>query len=140
MMKRNTITIIELMVVICVIIVFVRMGNYRKLEEKVKLPTSTPKATPTLHPLEEHFYEQQFAKVFGVYNKLEKQLGRKKAIEKTLKWLNGKLPSEEPVPEGIVKAYVEGRRTKNFMIEFSDGMRVGFEVESNEPSDLPPIP
>jgi hypothetical protein len=139
-MKRNTVTIIELMVVICVIIVSVRVWNYRKLEEKAKLPTPTPKATPTCHSAEEHFYEQQFAKVFGFYNKLEKQLGRKKAIEKTLKWLNGDLLLEEPVPEGIVKAYVEGRRTKNFMIEFSDGMRVGFEVESDEPSDLPPIP
>ena len=125
-MKRNTITIIELVIVLCVIVVAVRGWTYKKPEAKLT-PTPIPKATPTRHPPEEGFYDKQTYLVIMRYESWERELGKRKAMQKTVDWINGKLPSEAPVPEGIVKAYIEGRLIN---IEFNDGMGEFFETES----------
>lgn len=125
-MKRNTITIIELVIVLCVIVVAVRGWTYKKPEAKLT-PTPIPKATPTRHPPFDNFYAKQMAFVTNRYVGWERELGKRKAMQKTVDWVNRKLPSEAPVPECIVKAYIEGRFIN---IEFNDGEVECFETES----------
>lgn len=131
-MKRNTITVIELVIVICVIVVSVRVWTYKKPEAKISTPVPTPKATPTMRSLEDHFYDKQMSIVMNYYNDWERELGKRKAIKKTLDWINGKLPSEAPVSEGMVKAYMGGINGTSIVIKFNDGVSIGFDTEPLE--------
>ncbi len=126
-MRRNTITIIELVIVLCVIVVSVMAWTYKKPEAKISTPVPAPKATPTRHPPFDGFYTKKIALVIMRYEDWERELGKRKAMQKTVDWLNGKLPSEPPVPEGIVKGYIEGRLIN---VEFNDGEVEFFETES----------
>ncbi len=131
-MGRNTITIIELVIVLCVIVVTVRVCTYKKPEAKISTTVPTPKATPTMRPWEEHFYDKQMSIVMQYYDDWERELGKRKAIKKTLDWINGKVPSEAPVPEGMVKAYMGGINGTSIVIKFNDGVSIGFDTEPLE--------
>ena len=41
-MRRNTVTLIELVIVLCVVVVAVRVWNYKKTEAKISTPVPTP--------------------------------------------------------------------------------------------------
>jgi hypothetical protein len=117
-------------------VVAVRVWTYKKPENKtLPPPTSIPQATPTCHPWEDNFYNKQMSIVMQYYNDWEQKSGKKKAIKKTLDWINGKLPSEAPVPEGMVKAYMGGINGTSIMINFNDGTSIGFDTEPLE--DMP---
>jgi hypothetical protein len=88
-------------------------------------PTFTPSVTPTRHPPEEHFYSKQISVAIMYYTDWEEQLGREAAMQKTVDWINRTEPSESPIPECMVKAYIE---RNDIIIEFNDGMIDSFET------------
>ncbi|MEQ8168232.1 MAG: hypothetical protein ABRQ38_05000 [Candidatus Eremiobacterota bacterium] len=119
-MKRNTITIIELVIVLCVIVVAVRVWSYRKPENKPSLSTPVLTATPT--------NAMQVSMICKYYNIWEKQVGEEKAKQMVVDWLNNKkLPSDPPVPESLVKAEIDtiGR----IVLQFKQGEQVLLEFD-----------
>ncbi|MEQ8192632.1 MAG: hypothetical protein ABRQ39_32000, partial [Candidatus Eremiobacterota bacterium] len=90
-MRKNIITIIELIIVLCVIVVAVRVQNYNNI---FPIP-------------EDNTHKKQISVIYKYYVEWTLQSDEKKAKYKVISWLNGRLPSLSiPIPEGIIKAYI----------------------------------
>ena len=134
-MKRNTITIIELVIVICVIVVSVRIWTYKKPDSK-PTPIPTPEATPAQHPLEEHYYSRQMSTVIAYYNDCKRKFGREKAVKKTIDWINKKSSSSELIVPDCMKRAYAGIDNECIFIEFNDGMLMALNTEDDTNNDL----
>lgn len=87
-MRRNNIIIIKVILILCVTVVAVTVQTYNK-------HSPTPK-----------FRHKEGIQIINEYYSgcRKKNLSHNASIKKTVDWLNGKVPSSPPVPEGIVKA------------------------------------
>ena len=114
-MRKNIITFIKLIIILCVIVIAVRVGNYKKPENKIIY-------TPT--PILAHERELKIINLYYLNCMNNENLGQWSAMYKTADWLNKKIPSSPPIPKGIVKAYIV-RNIRNegtgIKIIFNDG-------------------
>jgi len=90
-MRRNTITFIELIIILCVIVAAVRVWNYKKPENKI-LPTPTPIFThmeKTVNSMNGKMPPPTPTPIYYIY----------KHTEKTINYsMNGKMPPPTPTP------------------------------------------
>ena len=85
--------------------------------------TPTPIFTPTPHEPGDPFYHEIVGNVTVQFEQWKEELGTEQAIEKTLTWLNGQLPSP-PAPEYITKAERDSNNLYAIWVWFADGRAV----------------
>jgi len=113
-MRRNTLTFIELIIVISIIALAVRICNYKKSDGKiVYTPTPIFAHEEQMSIVREYYYEM-CSQTAHVYQDI--------AMQKTVNWLNRKACQIPPVPKGIVKACHKGALTIN--VTFDDGQNI----------------
>jgi hypothetical protein len=104
-------------------------------------PTLTPSVTPTPRPPYDEFYNKKVSTVLYQYNQWETELGKKEAIERIIKWLNGQVSDGPPIPDEIAGATSIGN-PYDIWVEFRDGMSICIstsdpivieEQDANEP-------
>jgi len=113
-MKRNTITIIELIIVICVIVVVVMVWSYKRAESETASTSSIPAAAPdskSFHGETLSIIYQYYVISLSAQKNKEYIANHRIAINMTVDWLNGKVPSSIlPIPQDIEKVYVHEER------------------------------
>jgi len=76
---------------------------------------------PTLPPPTDEYYDQVVMKVLEQKWQWEEELGVEEGVQKTVDWLNGKVP-EPPLPEeiipGTIQAFINNSDTKQMRIYF----------------------
>ncbi len=88
-------------------------------------PTFTPSATPTPRDLLDPFYDKQVTTAFGYFDKWSKELNSEpEAIQRVVDWINRKLNSAPPIPDGMVEAYINQYDSSTIMIKFDGGVTV----------------
>ena len=88
-------------------------------------PTFTPSATPTPRDILDPFYDKQVTTAFGYFDKWSKELNSEpEAIQKVVDWINRKLNSAPPIPDGMVEAYINQYDSSTIMIKFDGGVTV----------------
>jgi len=143
-MKRNTITIIELIIILCVIVVAVRVWGYRKPDSKIicnPTPTFTPykfKKIPTVLPIPTLSPHKQEAvsKIRDYYDECCNNLDNDSPERKTLDWLNQKIPSSSPIPKGIVGAYDDSESGINVIFDDGQDIRIFLNLPRFPPGGL----
>jgi len=111
--------------VVCVFLVLLLIIGYK---ENI---IAQVQGRPTMRPAKDPFYDHQVVALLSEFEKWKKELGTEDAIQRTIDWINGELPSGPPIPEGITKAYTEPYcGTSLIVIEFRDGMVISIETEA----------
>ena len=126
---RKNIGFIELIIVISVIVLIVKGMAYKKPDAtqsftiKATPVSNTKKTNLTPYPDKMSRHDKELSIIYKYHDDCKKQFGADKARQKTVDWLNNKMPSS-PVPAGVQKASIN--TTGSIVITFYDGLNVTY--------------
>jgi len=97
-----------------------------------------PTPPPTPSSIRDEYYDKSVSSVLYEYEQWEEQLGEEEAIQRTVDWLSGNLPSGPPFPPGVIGGFRNDDDIYAYWVQFDNdiAIAVGTKPEFEDDTDV----